>query len=97
MTANTCKEAVSLPAQLLRPLAAGRQRGAEHSLVADGTAHAELPRGVSAQRAADANGQNGKQGESRGESKTQIPLMFFDLLSFYYLYWETYVNSTWYL
>lgn len=97
VTANTCKEAVSPPAQLLWLLAAGRQRGAKHSLVADGTAHAMLPWGVSAQSTADANGQDGKQGESRGESKAQIPLMFFDLLSFYYQYWETYVNSTWYL
>lgn len=97
MTANTCKEAASPPAQLLQLHTAGRQHRAEHSPVADGTAHALLPRGASTQSAADANRQDGKQGESRGESKAQIPLMLFDLLSFYYQYWETYVNSTWYL
>lgn len=38
-----------------------------------------------------------KEKKSGGESKNQIALMFFDVLSFYYQYQETYVNSTWYL
>lgn len=110
MTTNTCKEALTPPAQLPQPpTSCFRRRRKAGGGPAPAALRAErqsplrrFPRGVTARSAerqpmqTDRTVNKGKK-KSRGESKNQIPLMFSDVLSFYYQYWEKYVNSTGYL